>query len=57
MIKLQSDPLIYARGTTIVIVRIIAGQLGKLFASRTNLEPDYRLILCRNKWFFIGFLS
>jgi magnesium-transporting ATPase (P-type) len=52
-----NDPLIYARGTTIVMAGIMAGQLGNLFASRTNLEPAYRLSPFRNKWLLVGILS
>jgi len=52
-----ADPLIYARGTTMVMAGIIAAQLGTLLAARTNLEPALKLNPLRNRWLSIGILS
>lgn len=52
-----TNPLLYSKGTTMVMVGIIAGQLGTLLAARTNLEPAYKLSPLRNKWILIGIVS
>jgi magnesium-transporting ATPase (P-type) len=52
-----SDPVLYAKGTTMVMAGIIAGQLGTFLAARTNLEPAYKLSPLRNKWILIGIFS
>jgi len=46
------DPILYARGTTIVMTGIMIGQLGNLFASRTDLKSALTLNPLRNRWLF-----
>jgi magnesium-transporting ATPase (P-type) len=38
-----NDPQVYARGTTIVMAGIIAGQLGNLFSARSSSESAFRM--------------
>ena len=52
-----NDPQIYARGTTIVMAGIIAGQLGNLFSARSSSESAFRMSPLRNKWLLAGILS
>jgi len=52
-----SDPIVYAKGTTIVMASIMAGQLGNFFAARSSSESIFRLNPLRNKWLFAGILS
>lgn len=40
----------YMKGTTVVLVGIMAGQLGNLFATRTNIRSSFSLSLTRNRW-------
>jgi len=51
------DPVSYARGTTVVMVGIMMGQLGNLFAARTSSESAFRSNPFRNKWIFAGILT
>jgi len=51
------DPQVYARGTTVVMAGIIAGQLGNLFSARPSSESAFRLSPARNRWLLIGVLS
>jgi len=51
------DPASYARGTTVVMVGIMMGQLGNLFAARTSSESAFRSSPLRNKWVFAGILA
>jgi len=52
-----NDPQAYARGTTIVMAGIIAGQLGNLFSARSSSESAFRISPLRNKWLLVGMLS
>jgi magnesium-transporting ATPase (P-type) len=52
-----SDPTLYALGTTIVMVGIMAGQLGNLFSTRTGLHSILSSNPVRNKWILIGVLA
>jgi len=52
-----SDPTVYAKGTTIVMAGIMAGQLGNFFAARSSSESVFRLNPLRNRWLFPGILS
>jgi len=45
-----ADQAVYLKGTTIVVAGIMAGQLGTLFAMRTNVESTFSIGLRRNKW-------
>ncbi len=45
-----ADKATYLRGTTVVLVGIMAGQLGNLFATRTNIKSTFTLGLSRNRW-------
>ena len=52
-----ADPLVYAKGTTIVMVGIIAGQLGNFFSARTSSRSAFRLNPLRNRWLFLAILA
>jgi len=47
----------YARGTTVVMVGIMAAQLGNLFAMRTIRASAFKLGPLRNKWILIGIIG
>ena len=47
----------YLVGTTAFLVTIMAGQLGNLFATRTNVESTFTLNPLRNKWLLGGLLA
>ena len=52
-----SDPaqtMAYLTGTTVVIAGIMAGQLGTLFATRTNVASAFSLHPLRNRWLLPG---
>lgn len=51
------DPLAYAKGTTVVMAGIIAGQLGNFFFARTSSYSAFRLNPLRNRWLFLGIVS
>jgi Ca2+-transporting ATPase len=51
------DPVIYARGTTVVMVGIMMGQLGNLFAARTRSKSAFQLNPLKNRWLFLGILA
>jgi magnesium-transporting ATPase (P-type) len=53
----MSDAVVYARGTTIVMVGIMMGQLGNLFSARTSSLSAFRLSPFRNRWIFLGILA
>jgi Ca2+-transporting ATPase len=52
-----ADPVIYAKGTTVVLAGIMAGQLGNFLSARTSSESAFRLNPFRNKWLFLGILA
>jgi magnesium-transporting ATPase (P-type) len=52
-----TDPMVYAKGTTVVFAGIMAGQLGNFFSARTSSESAFRLNPLRNKWLFLGILA
>jgi len=52
-----NDAVVYARGTTIVMVGIMMGQLGNLFSARTSSLSAFRLSPFRNRWIFPGILG
>ena len=52
-----SDPIAYAKGTTIVMAGIMAGQLGNFFAARSSSESTFRLNPLKNRWLFPGIVS
>ncbi len=45
-----SDHVIYVQGTTVVLATIMVGQLGTLFATRTNVKSAFSVSPMRNKW-------
>jgi Ca2+-transporting ATPase len=51
------DPIVYAKGTTVVLAGIMAGQLGNFFSARTISGSAFRLNPLRNKWLFLGILA
>jgi magnesium-transporting ATPase (P-type) len=53
---LITDHTAYLKGTTIVIVGIMAGQLGMLIATRTNIKSTFSISLRHNKWLLISIL-
>jgi len=52
-----SDPQIYLLGITTTMTAIMAGQLGTLFATRTNVQSTFSVSLSRNKWIVVGALT
>ncbi len=40
----------YLKGTTVVLVAIMAGQLGNFFATRTNIRSSFAMSIRANKW-------
>jgi len=52
-----ADPIVYAKGTTVVLVGIMAGQLGNFLSARTSSESAFRLNPLRNRWLFAGILA
>ena len=46
----MTDQATYVKGTTVVLVGIMAGQLGNLFATRTRTRSALTLSLKTNKW-------
>jgi Ca2+-transporting ATPase len=55
--KAMLDPMLYARGTTVVMAGIMIGQLGNLFAARTNVESAFHLNPLRNQWLFYAIFA
>jgi magnesium-transporting ATPase (P-type) len=55
--SLVPNPVIYARGTTIVMAGIMIGQLGNLFGARTSSKSAFQLSPRRNRWLFPGILA
>jgi Ca2+-transporting ATPase len=45
-----SDQVIYIQGTTVVLATIMVGQLGTLFATRTNVKSAFSVSPLKNKW-------
>jgi len=52
----MTDHIAYLKGTTMVIVGIMAGQLGMLIATRTNIKSTFTVSLRHNKWLLIAIL-
>jgi magnesium-transporting ATPase (P-type) len=48
--SVMADQAIYVKGTTVVLVGIMAGQLGNLFATRTRTRSALTLSLRANRW-------
>ncbi len=48
------DPIAYSRGITLYLVGIMAGQIGNLLASRTNVESAFHRSFFHNKSIFIA---
>jgi len=51
------DPMLYARGTTVVMAGIMIGQLGNLFSARSSSRSAFQLSPLRNRWLFLGILA
>jgi Ca2+-transporting ATPase len=51
------DPMLYARGTTVVMAGIMIGQLGNLFSARSSSRSAFQLSPLRNRWLFPGILA
>ncbi len=47
---------VYAQGTTITVAAIMAGQLGAVFAMRTNVKSSLSVSLAKNKWLLVAIL-
>ncbi|MDD1769533.1 MAG: cation-transporting P-type ATPase [Methanomassiliicoccales archaeon] len=45
---------VYAQGTTITVAAIMAGQLGAVFAMRTNVKSSLSVSLAKNKWLLVA---
>ncbi|HEX9913468.1 MAG TPA: HAD-IC family P-type ATPase, partial [Candidatus Bathyarchaeia archaeon] len=53
----MADPVLYAMGTTVVMVGIMAGQLGNLFSARTGNHSAFSSNPLRNRWIPLGILA
>jgi Ca2+-transporting ATPase len=53
----MGDPWVYAKGTTVVLAGIMAGQLGNFFSARTSSDSAFRLSPLRNRWLFFGIFA
>jgi magnesium-transporting ATPase (P-type) len=51
------DPIVYARGTTVVMAGIMMGQMGNLFSARSGSQSAFRSNPLRNRWIFLGILA
>lgn len=51
------DPMLYARGTTVVMAGIMIGQLGNLFSARSSSRSAFQLSPLRNQWLLPGLLA
>jgi magnesium-transporting ATPase (P-type) len=51
------DPVLYARGTAVVMAGIMIGQVGNLFSARSSLRSAFQLSPFRNRWLFPGILA
>jgi Cation transporting ATPase, C-terminus len=51
-----TDHTAFLKGTTMVIVGIMAGQLGMLIATRTNIKSTFSVNLRGNKWLLFAIL-
>lgn len=51
-----TDQQLYAMGTTVVLVGIMAGQLGNLISARAGLHSALQFSPLRNKWVLISIL-
>jgi Ca2+-transporting ATPase len=49
-----TDHSVYLKGTTMIIVGIMAGQLGMLIATRTNIKSTFSVSLRHNKWLVVA---
>jgi magnesium-transporting ATPase (P-type) len=52
-----ADPVLYATGTTVVMVGIMAGQLGNLLSARTGNHSAFSSNPLRNRWIPLGILA
>ncbi len=55
--RITLDPMLYARGTTIVMAGIMFGQLGNLFSARSSSRSAFHLNPLRNRWLLPGILA
>lgn len=46
----MTDNDAYLKGTTVVLVAIMAGQLGNFFATRTNIRSSFTISIRANRW-------
>ena len=46
----MADREAYLKGTTVVLVAIMAGQLGNFFATRTNIRSSFKISISANRW-------
>jgi len=51
------DPMLYARGTTVVMAGIMIGQLGNLFSARSSSRSALQRSPLRNRWLSLGILA
>lgn len=51
---LISDPLVYAKGTTMTFAGIVVAQVGNVLACRTSKTSIFKTSLRSNKWIWLG---
>jgi hypothetical protein len=50
------DTGLYVKGTTVFMAAVMAGQLGTLFATRTNVRSAFSVSPLRNRWLLVAVL-
>jgi Ca2+-transporting ATPase len=48
------DEMVYLEGTTVTMAAIMAGQLGTLLSTRTNVRSALSVSITKNKWLLVG---
>jgi magnesium-transporting ATPase (P-type) len=54
---LDSNSIVYVKGTTMTFAGIVVAQVGNVLASRTNRQSIFRTGFKTNKWIWFGIAS
>jgi len=57
MLEKDMNPLVYAKGTTMMFAGIVIAQVGNVLACRTSKVSIFRTSLKSNKWIWLGIAS
>lgn len=55
--QLDTNSVVYAKGTTMTFAGIVIAQVGNVLASRTNKASVFKTSLTSNKWIWIGIIA